>query len=96
MPVATVKKRRQSKKRKVYGQYIVADPEICHGQLTFIGTRIFVMDVLAQAARGMSWNMISKAWHGSVSREAIAEALEFSRQALLDHIDEYTVRPPRN
>ena len=89
MPVAAVKKRRQTKK-KVYGQFIVADPEICHGQLTFLGTRIFVADVLAQVARGMSWNMIVKAWHGSVGREAIAEALEFSRQALLDHVDEYT------
>jgi uncharacterized protein (DUF433 family) len=96
MPVATIKKRRPAKKRKVYGQYIVADPEICHGQLTFIGTRIFVADVLAQAARGMNWNTIVKAWRGRVSREAIAEALEFSRQALLDHIDEYTVKPPRN
>jgi hypothetical protein len=32
----------------------------------------------------------------SITREAIAEAIEFSLQALLDHIDEYTVKPPRN
>ena len=34
------------RKRKELGQYIVADPEICHGQLTFKGTRILVSDVL--------------------------------------------------
>ncbi|HIE29634.1 TPA: DUF433 domain-containing protein [Candidatus Poribacteria bacterium] len=26
-----------------FGKYIVADPNICHGALTFKGTRIFVL-----------------------------------------------------
>jgi uncharacterized protein (DUF433 family) len=40
------------RRRKEFGQYIVADPEICGGQLTFKGTRIFVKDVLAMLAKG--------------------------------------------
>ena len=41
-----------TRKRKEFGPYIVADPEICGGQLTFKGTRIFVQDVLAMLAIG--------------------------------------------
>lgn len=32
------------------GRYIVADPEICHGEPTFRGTRILVSDILEQVA----------------------------------------------
>jgi uncharacterized protein (DUF433 family) len=39
-------------KRKELGQYIVADPEICHGQLTFKSTRIMVKSVLGMLAKG--------------------------------------------
>lgn len=35
------------------GRYIVADPRVCHGKLTFRGTRIFVSDVLEQVERGL-------------------------------------------
>ena len=41
-------------KRKPTGRLICADPKICHGQLTFRGTRILVSDVLELAADGMS------------------------------------------
>ncbi len=85
----TPKKRKPAKTRKVFGKYIVADPAICHGQLTFVGTRIFVADVLQDVARGMDWDAIIKDWHGSISREAIAEAVELSRKALFDHLIEY-------
>jgi uncharacterized protein (DUF433 family) len=33
-------------KRRELGRYLVADPEICHGQLTFKGARILVKSVL--------------------------------------------------
>ena len=39
-------------KKMVLGRYIVADPKICHGKLTFRGTRIFVAHVLDQVAAG--------------------------------------------
>lgn len=41
-------KRGDFMKTKALGKYIVADPDICHGESTFRGTRILVADVLAQ------------------------------------------------
>ena len=71
--------------RKVLGRYIVMDTEICHGELTFRGTRIFVRDVLDQLADGMAWESIVDSWGGSVKKAAIAEALRLAREALIDH-----------
>ncbi|MDQ6695488.1 MAG: DUF433 domain-containing protein [Chloroflexota bacterium] len=79
--------------RKVLGQYIVADSEICHGKPTFAGTRIMVADVLEQVASGREWESISAAWGGKVTREAIAEAVELARQAFLEHRQNYTDEP---
>jgi len=73
-----------ARKRKEYGQYIVADPEICHGQLTFKGTRIMVKSVLEMLAKGYDWDRISTGYLGKVSHEAIAEAIELAREALID------------
>lgn len=67
---------------KELGTYVVADPRICHGQLTFRGTRILVATVLEQLERGLSWDEIVTEWHGRVSREAIAEAIHLAREAL--------------
>ena len=72
---------------KVFGTYIVADPRICHGQLTFRGTRVFVADVLEQVAQGMPWEEIVKEWRGTVSADAIAEAVALARTALLERED---------
>jgi len=69
----------------IIGRYVVADPEICHGQPTFRGTRIFVADVLEQVASGMDWETIVEEWRGAVSKEAIAEAVRFAREAFLAH-----------
>ena len=68
---------------KVLGRYIVADPEICHGKPTFVGTRILVTDVLEQVATGIAWEAIVDDWRGDVSKEAIAEAVRLAREALL-------------
>jgi uncharacterized protein (DUF433 family) len=46
----------RTRKRKELGQYIVADPEICHGQLTFKGTRIMVKSVLFYVGQGKAWD----------------------------------------
>ena len=80
-------------KTKIIGRYIVADPKVCHGQPTFRGTRIFVGDVLEQAASGMAWEAIIEEWHGKISNEAIAEALQLASQALLNHVDEFILEP---
>ncbi|MCX7837948.1 MAG: DUF433 domain-containing protein [Anaerolineae bacterium] len=42
------------------GKYLVIDPEICHGQLTFKGTRIPVDTVLALIAKGYSIDQLLK------------------------------------
>lgn len=76
---------------KVLGRFIVADPEVCHGQPTFRGTRIFVADVLEQVARGLDWETIAEAWHGSITPEAIAEAVHLAAQALVKHADEFVI-----
>jgi uncharacterized protein (DUF433 family) len=80
-------------KTKLLGRYIVVDPKICHGQPTFLGTRIFVSDVLEQVASGMAWETIVEEWNGNITPAAIAEAIHLSSQALLDHIDEYILEP---
>jgi len=78
---------------KVMGRYIVADPAICHGKPTFRGTRIFVADVLDQVASGMAWEAIIEEWNGRVTKEAIAEAVQFAAEALLRHADEFVLEP---
>ncbi len=75
------------------GRYIVADPEICHGKPTFLGTRIMVSQVLKQVAKGMSWRAISAEWRGAVSKEAIAEAMEIAQRTFEDHAAEYAQEP---
>ena len=71
--------------RKVLGRYIVMDTEICHGELTFRGTRIFVKDVLDQVAVGRAWDSIVESWGGSIKKAAIAEAVRLAREALIEH-----------
>src|SRR5216117_171327 len=74
---------------KQIGRYIVADPKICHGKLTFRGTRIFVADILEQVEAGQNWDAIVRQWRGDISTDAIAEAIRLARRALIDHAGEY-------
>lgn len=64
------------------GRFIVSDPEICHGKLTFKGTRVFVDDVLDMVAEGLSWNYIIEQWHGAVTKDAIKEAILLGKDSL--------------
>lgn len=88
------RKRRSSKSRQVkqIGRYIVADPKICHGALTFRGTRILVSVVLDQVASGMPWEHIVDDWRGSIPRQAIAEAVHLAKETFLERAAEYA--PP--
>lgn len=72
------------------GRFIVADPAICHGQPTFRGTRILVRDVLQQVASGIAWETIVDEWRGSISPDAISEAVLLASQAFRDHSEDYT------
>lgn len=65
------------------GRFIVADAGICGGKPTFRGTRILVADILAQVAQGMAWETIVEEWRGAVSMDAIAEAVQLAREALI-------------
>ncbi len=79
--------------QKLVGRYIVTDPKICHGKPTFRGTRIMVAQVLEQVASGMVWEAIIEEWRGSISKEAIAEAIHLASRAFIEHIDEYMLEP---
>ncbi len=78
-------------RRRLLGQYIVADPKICHGKPTFVGTRIMVSQVLRQLGKGMSAEEIVLEWRGSVTWEAIAEAGELANRAFAEHAPEYAL-----
>ncbi len=67
-----------NKRRVDLGEYIVADPEICHGKPTFKGTRIMVFQVLEQVAYGTPWERIVWSWRGKVPMEAITEAVRLA------------------
>ncbi|ETR68729.1 MAG: hypothetical protein OMM_10226 [Candidatus Magnetoglobus multicellularis str. Araruama] len=73
------------------GRHIVTDPRICHGKPTFKGTRVMVSDVLEQIEEGLAWESIIEGWHNSISKDAIAEALQLSRKAFLSHIDDFNI-----
>ena len=60
---------------KTWGDCIVADPAICHGEPTFRGTRIMVADVLEQVESGMAYEAIIEEWRYAVTSDAIAEAV---------------------
>jgi len=66
------------------GQYIVADPLVCHGQPTFKGTRIMVWQVLDDVADGRSWDFICNVrWEGRVPLAGVAEAVKLAQAAWL-------------
>jgi uncharacterized protein (DUF433 family) len=73
----------KSPKRIYRGKYVVANPEICHGQLTIKGTRILVKDVLYYVADGKDWDWICSAFERKVTREAISEAVRLAGDALV-------------
>lgn len=65
-------------KRVKLGEHIVADPQICHGSPTFVGTRIMVDSVLGMVAAGTAWDEIISEYDNAISRAAIAEAVRLA------------------
>ncbi len=63
------------------GKYLVIDPEICHGQLTFKGTRVPVDTVLYFLSVGEPMEKLNSSWP-EINREAIEEAVDLAVQAL--------------
>lgn len=64
-------------KRVVINQYIIADPDICHGKPTFKGTRIMVWQVLEMLKAGQDMKGIFKAFPSLTSRHVNA-ALDYA------------------
>jgi uncharacterized protein (DUF433 family) len=77
-----------TKKREI-GQYLVSDPEVCHGQLTFKGTRILVRSVLAYIASGKSIDWALSEWP-RLEREAVEQALRLAAESL---VEQYEMKP---
>jgi uncharacterized protein (DUF433 family) len=63
------------------GKYLIIDPEICHGQMTFKGTRIPVDTVLTFLAKGYSVDQLLRSWP-ELSRAAVEEALYLASSSL--------------
>ena len=75
------------------GRYIVADPRICHGKPTFRSTRIMVWQVLEMVAEGKAWETIVEEWGGSITQEAIAEAVLLASKSFVEHAHEHALEP---
>ena len=73
-------------KRVKLGQHIVADPEICHGAPTFVGTRIMVDHVLEMVAAGTAWDEIIAEYDRAITRAGIAEAVRLARRSFSEKI----------
>jgi uncharacterized protein (DUF433 family) len=86
-------KANRRRQRIELGQFIVADPKICHGKPTYKGTRIMVWQVMTMLERGESWGSIRKAWDDRVSDAAIAETLRLARSSLLDSHGRLAAKP---
>jgi uncharacterized protein (DUF433 family) len=69
-------------KSRKFGKFLVADPRICHGRLTFKGTRVPVETVLTFLAQGDTIEQILTDWP-EVKRSAVVEAIELAKTALV-------------
>ena len=68
-----------------FGKYIVAHQGICHGQLTFNGTRVLVPVVLESLARPeRTLEQVAADYHLPV--DAVAEALQLAVQVMRDQL----------
>ena len=72
-------------------KYIVADPEICHGQLTFKGTRIMVWQVLELLGAGLTPEEIIKDYFPQLTKKAILSAPAYASQLIKE--EGYAVFP---
>lgn len=70
---------------KEFGTYIISNPKICGGELTFKGTRILVKGVLQQLERGLAFEEIIEEWHNKINKEAILEAIQLANKAFFKY-----------
>src|SRR5438046_2191873 len=65
---------------RTFGKVLVVHPRICHGRLTFKGTRVPVETVLTFLARGETIEEILVSWP-EVKRAAVEEAIRLAAAA---------------
>ena len=70
-------------RKKFIGRYLVVDPKVCHGKLTFTGTRVPVETVLNWLAKGKTVESILATWP-EITKEAIEEATQLAAAALIE------------
>jgi uncharacterized protein (DUF433 family) len=78
---------------QVIGQYLVIDPEVCHGQMTFHGTRIPVDTVLSYLAKGYSVEQLVQSWP-ELTVDAVKEAVILAADSLQDRYLTSSARMP--
>ena len=69
-------------RKKFIGRYLVVDPKVCHGKLTFAGTRVPVETVLNWLAKGKTMKAILASWP-EIPKEAVEEATQLAAAALV-------------
>ena len=65
--------------------YIVVDPDVCHGQACIKGTRVMVSVILANLAAGLSVEDLLKSYP-SLTREAVQAALEYAAELARERV----------
>lgn len=63
-------------------EHIVADEEICGGDLTFRGTRILVKDVIGLLGAGITIEEILKEYYPELTREYIFASLKLASKSI--------------
>ena len=79
MAAITKAKRKTKAERQptLVGNHLVVDPRVCHGELTFRGTRVPVETVLGCLAKGHSLAYLRKSWP-EVSADAMQAAINLA------------------
>lgn len=65
------------------GKYLVVDPGVCFGKMTFRGTRVPVETILFYLGTGHSVEYLRKSWP-EVSPDAIEEAVRLATDVFLE------------
>ncbi len=68
------------------GRQLIKEPGVCHGKLTFKGTRVPVETVLSRIGKGRSIEDILKSWP-ELRRAAIVEAINLAAASLVERFE---------
>lgn len=63
-------------------KYIVADTEICHGKLTFKGTRIMIWQVLDLLEAGITIEEIIKNYFPQLTKDSVLPAIRYASKLI--------------